>query len=363
MKWACRHSTLRVVPPGFASCTVISNTWRAACTRTERVVYPTTLVGTEATPPDQRHRRVAWGVVNQAGPACSPTRVFLTPDVCLELKGKLRDGVTATDLVLTVTELLRREKVWAVLSNFLARHRIAGRPSRTDRQHGPGIRRDDGIFPGRRKKPSSTSGDRRTPLEVAGIRELLSRRRACRRAEKCDIRYSKVVSLDRRSRALARGPSGRRTGSKSAMSRRCSRSCFSQSGAAPGRERLQSAGREGSRSRSGPRADSKWPTATWLIAASRLAPTRPPSVLLARVAREKGGRARLDRQKHIRHRCTGLAIVTEYLTKTACCLISRSWVQCGGLRLHDLHRQRGDLTAELTRRSARRSRVRRGAVG
>jgi aconitate hydratase len=37
---------------------------------------------------------------------------FLTPDVVgFELTGQLREGVTATDLVLTVTELLRKEKV------------------------------------------------------------------------------------------------------------------------------------------------------------------------------------------------------------------------------------------------------------
>src|SRR5881397_1976904 len=37
---------------------------------------------------------------------------FLTPDVVgFELTGRLREGVTATDLVLTVTEILRKEKV------------------------------------------------------------------------------------------------------------------------------------------------------------------------------------------------------------------------------------------------------------
>ena len=37
---------------------------------------------------------------------------FLTPDVVgVELTGKLNEGITATDLVLTVTEMLRREKV------------------------------------------------------------------------------------------------------------------------------------------------------------------------------------------------------------------------------------------------------------
>src|SRR5437764_6460372 len=57
---------------------------------------------------------VAWGVGGieaEAGMLGQPV-YFLTPDVVgVELKGRLSEGVTATDLVLTVTEMLRKEKV------------------------------------------------------------------------------------------------------------------------------------------------------------------------------------------------------------------------------------------------------------
>ncbi len=57
---------------------------------------------------------VAWGVGGieaEAGMLGQPV-YFLTPDVVgVHLKGKLNEGVTATDLVLTVTEMLRKAKV------------------------------------------------------------------------------------------------------------------------------------------------------------------------------------------------------------------------------------------------------------
>jgi aconitate hydratase len=57
---------------------------------------------------------VGWGVGGieaEAGMLGQPV-YFLTPDVVgVELKGKLNEGITATDLVLTVTELMRSEKV------------------------------------------------------------------------------------------------------------------------------------------------------------------------------------------------------------------------------------------------------------
>ncbi len=57
---------------------------------------------------------VGWGVGGIEGEAAMLGQpvYFLTPDVVgFELTGKLREGCTATDLVLTVTELLRKHKV------------------------------------------------------------------------------------------------------------------------------------------------------------------------------------------------------------------------------------------------------------
>jgi aconitate hydratase len=79
------------------------------------VTYPDTLVGTDShTTMINGIGVVGWGVGGieaEAGMLGQPV-YFLTPDVVgVHLKGKLREGVTATDLVLTVTELLRKQKV------------------------------------------------------------------------------------------------------------------------------------------------------------------------------------------------------------------------------------------------------------
>ena len=57
---------------------------------------------------------VGWGVggIEAEAAMLGQPVYFLTPDVVgFELTGKLREGITATDLVLTVTEMLRKEKV------------------------------------------------------------------------------------------------------------------------------------------------------------------------------------------------------------------------------------------------------------
>src|SRR5438067_12836511 len=57
---------------------------------------------------------VGWGVggIEAEAAMLGQPVYFLTPDVVgVHLKGRLREGVTATDLVLAVTELLRKTKV------------------------------------------------------------------------------------------------------------------------------------------------------------------------------------------------------------------------------------------------------------
>ncbi len=77
--------------------------------------YPDTLVGTDShTTMINGIGVVGWGVGGiEAEAAMLGQPVYmLTPDVVgMELTGQLREGVTATDLVLTVTELLRQHKV------------------------------------------------------------------------------------------------------------------------------------------------------------------------------------------------------------------------------------------------------------
>ena len=79
------------------------------------VWYPDTLVGTDShTTMINGLGIVGWGVGGieaEAGMLGQPV-YFLTPDVVgVHLTGALKEGVTATDLVLTITEMLRKAKV------------------------------------------------------------------------------------------------------------------------------------------------------------------------------------------------------------------------------------------------------------
>jgi aconitate hydratase len=79
------------------------------------MAYPDTLVGTDShTTMINALGVVGWGVggIEAEAAMLGQPLYILTPDVVgVHLSGKLQEGMTATDLVLTVTELLRKEKV------------------------------------------------------------------------------------------------------------------------------------------------------------------------------------------------------------------------------------------------------------
>ncbi len=117
MKWGMQaFDTFKVVPPGIGIVHQVNLEYLArGVLQKEGVYYPDTLVGTDShTTMINGIGVVGWGVGGieaEAGMLGQPV-YFLTPDVVgVHLKGKLREGVTATDLVLTVTELLRKQKV------------------------------------------------------------------------------------------------------------------------------------------------------------------------------------------------------------------------------------------------------------
>ncbi len=117
MKWGMQaFDTFKVVPPGVGIVHQVNLEYLArGVQHKDGVYYPDTLVGTDShTTMINGIGVVGWGVGGieaEAGMLGQPV-YFLTPDVVgVHLKGKLREGVTATDLVLTVTELLRKQKV------------------------------------------------------------------------------------------------------------------------------------------------------------------------------------------------------------------------------------------------------------
>src|SRR5262245_24309906 len=118
MKWGMQaFDTFKVVPPGIGIVHQVNLEYlaRGVHKSSDGVCYPDTLVGTDShTTMINGIGVVAWGVGGieaEAGMLGQPV-YFLTPDVVgVHLKGKLHPAVTATDLVLTVTEMLRKAKV------------------------------------------------------------------------------------------------------------------------------------------------------------------------------------------------------------------------------------------------------------
>jgi aconitate hydratase len=117
LKWGMQaFDTFKVVPPGIGIVHQVNLEYLAHCVLGhDGVYYPDTLVGTDShTTMINGLGIVGWGVGGieaEAGMLGQPV-YFLTPDVVgVNLTGALRPGVTATDLVLRVTEILRAAKV------------------------------------------------------------------------------------------------------------------------------------------------------------------------------------------------------------------------------------------------------------
>lgn len=117
LKWGMNaFKTFKVVPPGIGIVHQVNLEFLARGVHHKSgIYYPDTLVGTDShTTMINGIGVVGWGVGGieaEAGMLGQPV-YFLTPDVVgVNLTGRLKEGVTATDLVLTITEMLRKEKV------------------------------------------------------------------------------------------------------------------------------------------------------------------------------------------------------------------------------------------------------------
>ncbi len=124
LKWGAQaFRTFRIVPPGFGICHQVNLEFLAQVVREEGgQLYPDTLVGTDShTTMVNGLGVLGWGVGGieaEAAMLGEPT-AFLAPDVVgVHLHGRLPAGATATDLVLAVTELLRRTGVVGTFVEF-----------------------------------------------------------------------------------------------------------------------------------------------------------------------------------------------------------------------------------------------------
>ncbi|NMM78560.1 aconitate hydratase [Acidovorax sp. SRB_24] len=205
MKWGMQaFDTFGVVPPGFGIVHQVNLEYlaRGVHRTQDGVYYPDTLVGTDShTTMINGIGVVGWGVGGiEAEAAMLGQPVYmLTPDVVgVELTGRLREGVTATDLVLTVTELLRRHKVVGKFVEFFGEGtRTLALPDRaTIGNMAPEYGATMGFFPVDEKTIEYFRGTGRTQDEIEAFEAYFKAQSLFGIPQQGEIDYSQVIALD-----------------------------------------------------------------------------------------------------------------------------------------------------------------------
>jgi aconitate hydratase len=210
MKWGMQaFDTFGVVPPGFGIVHQVNLEYLArgvhktAVPRGEApVYYPDSLVGTDShTTMINGIGVVGWGVGGieaEAGMLGQPV-YFLTPDVVgMELSGRLREGVTATDLVLTVTEILRQAKVVGKFVEFFGEGTasIAVPDRATIGNMAPEYGATMGFFPVDERTLDYFRGTGRSKAEIEAFEAYFRAQQLFGIPRAGDIDYSQVIKLD-----------------------------------------------------------------------------------------------------------------------------------------------------------------------
>ncbi|HRO61856.1 MAG TPA: aconitate hydratase AcnA, partial [Burkholderiaceae bacterium] len=205
MKWGMQaFDTFGVVPPGFGIVHQVNLEYlaRGVHQGADGVYYPDTLVGTDShTTMINGIGVVGWGVGGieaEAGMLGQPV-YFLTPDVVgVHLRGKLREGCTATDLVLTITEMLRREKVVGKFVEFFGEGtRSLAVPDRaTIANMAPEYGATMGFFPVDEKTIDYFEGTGRTAEEIDAFESYFRAQGLFGVPKAGQLDYSTVLELD-----------------------------------------------------------------------------------------------------------------------------------------------------------------------
>ena len=210
MKWGMQaFDTFGVVPPGFGIVHQVNLEYlargvykRADDTADVPVYYPDSLVGTDShTTMINGVGVVGWGVGGiEAEAAMLGQPVYmLTPDVVgFELTGKLREGVTATDLVLYVTAILRGEKVVGKFVEFFGpgAASIAVPDRATIGNMAPEYGATMGFFPVDDMTVAYFRGTGRTEEEIERFEAYYKAQGLFGMPAPGDIDYTKIVKLD-----------------------------------------------------------------------------------------------------------------------------------------------------------------------
>ncbi len=204
LKWGQEaFETFKVVPPGIGIVHQVNLENIATCVvEDQTVVFPDTLVGTDShTTMINGLGVVGWGVGGiEAEAAMLGQPVALqTPEVIgVHLFGKLGEGVTATDLTLRITELLRKENVVGKFVEFFgegtATLTVADRA--TIGNMSPEYGATMGFFPCDEKTLDYLRMTGRSESQVKLVKEYLTAQHLFGIPRKGEIDYTHVVELD-----------------------------------------------------------------------------------------------------------------------------------------------------------------------
>ncbi len=205
MKWGMQaFDTFGVVPPGFGIVHQVNLEYlaRGVHRNTDKVYYADSLVGTDShTTMINGIGVVGWGVGGieaEAGMLGQPV-YFLTPDVVgVELSGRLLEGLTATDVVLTITEMLRKAKVVGKFVEFFGEgtERLSVTDRATIANMAPEYGATMGFFPVDDKTIDYFKGTGRTTAEIDAFKSWFKSQGMYGVPKAGDIDYSTVLKLD-----------------------------------------------------------------------------------------------------------------------------------------------------------------------
>ena len=204
LKWGTQaFNGFRVVPPGIGIVHQVNLEYLArGVLEKDGVWYPDTLVGTDShTTMINGIGIVAWGVGGieaEAGMLGQPV-YFLTPDVVgVHLSGAMTEGVTATDVVLTITEMLRKAKVVGKFVEYFGEG--AASLSLADRatiaNMAPEYGATMGFFPVDDESLRYFAMTGRTDEQVDAFGNYFKAQGLFGMPKKGDLRYSKELELD-----------------------------------------------------------------------------------------------------------------------------------------------------------------------
>lgn len=208
LKWGQgAFKTFKVVPPGIGICHQVNLENIASVVISEKqedkiILYPDTLVGTDShTTMINGLGVVGWGVGGieaEAAMLGQPVSIQTPEVIGVYLSGSLKEGVTATDLTLRITELLRKEKVVGKFVEFFgegtASLSVADRA--TIGNMSPEYGATMGFFPCDEKTLDYLRMTGRDESHVAEVKAYLEAQHLFGIPKKGEIDYTKVIELD-----------------------------------------------------------------------------------------------------------------------------------------------------------------------